>query len=119
MVRRLLVVDDAAEIREIYRESLEQFNFLVEDASSSSEGIAKFQIFQPHLVICDYMMPGATGLEFLRYLYEAQARVPVLWVTGQGTPEVLSEAQRLGVCGFLEKPFRFEDLLHLVRSLIE
>jgi DNA-binding NtrC family response regulator len=63
------------------------------------------------LIVCDYRMPGKTGIDLLAELEECGARIPVLMVSAFADPQTEATAAKLGAIGFLRKPFRRQQLL--------
>ncbi len=83
-VKRILVVDDEENIRELYRDELVEEGYEVELARDGLEALKKFESFRPDLVTLDVKMPGLDGLEVLRRIREKNASVPVLLLTAFG-----------------------------------
>ena len=82
--RRILVVEDEKDIRDVLKELLESSlsDVRVETAASGVEGLRKLGTFRPDVIISDYKMPGMTGLDFLE---AARAQAP-------DTPKILMTA---------------------------
>jgi DNA-binding response OmpR family regulator len=83
-MKKILVVDDEVNIRELYRDELTEEGYRVELAENGLEALAKFESFHPDLVTLDVMMPGMDGIEVLRRIREKNASVPVLLLTAFG-----------------------------------
>jgi CheY-like chemotaxis protein len=66
--RRVLVIDDDDVARYLLRGLLRDHGFVVTEASTGEEGLAKAREQRPHLIVCDVLMPGMGGLEVLRAL---------------------------------------------------
>ncbi len=108
MVRRILIIDDEDDIREVAALSLESVaGWEVIRACSGMEGLTRAAEYQPDAILLDVMMPGMDGPTTFRELrkHEATWRIPVLLLTAK----VQSSDQRrfadLGVEAVLFKPF--------------
>ena len=103
---KLLVVDDDAEDRRLVRDWLTdatRVRFIVDEASSSEEGISKIEKGSFNVVVLDYRMPDKDGFWFLERMRELHLQVPVLIVTSHGDRSVQNRAFELGVADYLEK----------------
>ncbi len=108
---KVLVVDDNPTSREILRDLLESFSFDVTLAASGQEGIAEIESADKdkpfEMVIMDWKMPGMDGIEASRRIKQESAlsHVPhIVMVTAYGREEVLQQAEKIGLDGFLLKP---------------
>ena len=108
---RTLVVDDNSTSREILQGMLESFSFEVTLAASGEEGLAEFEKSLSgqgyDLVVMDWKMPGIDGIETARRIKNLQGlrRVPrIILVTAYGREEIMRQAERMGLDGFLIKP---------------
>ncbi|HET9678123.1 MAG TPA: ATP-binding protein, partial [Solirubrobacterales bacterium] len=119
---RLLIVDDSAEDRALYRRLLRQdgehsYEFL--EAETGEEGLAAAVAEQPDCLLLDYRLPDVDGLEFLSRLEAAQP-IPVIVLTGQGNESVAVEAMKGGALDYLLKGEVAADRLrHAVHNAIE
>ncbi|MFW6096680.1 MAG: response regulator [Chloroflexota bacterium] len=108
---RVLIVDDAREIREFLREYiLEPTGFEVISASDGLEGLQLAFSEKPDLVIVDFQMPHMNGLELLRRLQLRMIHIPSILITAHGSEQVAVEAFRLGVRDYVIKPFDTEEM---------
>ncbi len=111
---RVLVIDDMREMEEMMCLLLaHKRNDQVTFARNGRQGLALAEQAPPQLVILDLMMPDLHGYEVFRRLKAMPAlqNVPVILLTVLPSPMVYPEAQRLGIAGYICKPFDFEDLL--------
>jgi len=111
---RVLVIDDMREMEEMMCLLLaHKRNDQVTFARNGRQGLALAEQDPPQLVILDLMMPDLHGYEVFRRLKAMPAlqNVPVILLTVLPSPMVYPEAQRLGIAGYICKPFEFEDLL--------
>jgi CheY-like chemotaxis protein len=108
VARRILIIDDEEDIREVAALSLESVaGWEVIKASSGAQGLARAAEFQPDAILLDVMMPGMDGPTTFCELHKnpATARIPVLLLTAkvQGTDQ--RRFADLGVQAVLVKPF--------------
>ena len=91
-----------------------------EAVTDSLEGLRRAQESPPQLIVLDLMMPGMDGLEFLRQLRADQrtAEIPVLILTARALDDYRQSAAELGANAYLTKPYRWSDLMDLVKSLL-
>ncbi len=108
---RALVVDDNSTSREILLEMLASFSFAVTLAASGEEGVAEFEkspADRPYdLVVLDWKMPGIDGIETARRIQNSpgRSRAPrIILVTAYGREELMRQAEKMGLDGFLIKP---------------
>lgn len=80
-MKRILVVDDEENIRELYRDELSEEGYEVALAKDGAEALAMLLSFRPDLVTLDVKMPGMDGIEVLRRIREKDPAVPVLLLT--------------------------------------
>ncbi len=75
---RILIVDDEANLRLLYRKELEELGHQVLEAATAEEGVALFGSEQPDLVVLDVRMPGMNGLEAMARILDRDRRVPII-----------------------------------------
>ena len=119
MKANILIVDDDAEIRELLASILTkagmQFN-QAKDAASLKDIMGRIQ---PDVVLLDYKMPDATGLDLLPIIKKEWPEAEVIMLTGHATYDVAVEATKRGAFHFQEKPFDPESLLNLIKRALE
>jgi FixJ family two-component response regulator len=69
-------------------------------------------------VICDAILPGASGLDVVRSVRARRPDVPIVLVTGYATAEVAERSREAGATDFLAKPFDATELLEVVRRVL-
>lgn len=116
---RVLVVDDAAAMREIISRNLAALGYAVRVAADVSEAIAALEAEAADLVVTDMRMPGADGLDLVRLVRERWPNTALVMITGFATVGGAVEAMREGVSDYLAKPFSDEELEHAVRTAID
>lgn len=115
--QKILVADDAKDIREVLRIVLEDAGFEVVLAVNGEEAVAKFSP-DIALVILDIMMPKCNGIDACAKIRE-QAEVPVLFLTAKSAESDLIEGFEAGGDDYLAKPFSCTELLLRVKSLLK
>jgi PAS domain S-box-containing protein len=136
--RTVLIVDDSAEDRELYRRYLageQKYSYHFIEAELGEEGLELWQKHQPDVVLLDYRLPDLDGLEFLARLPTQQSSelrskttelsltdsfLPVIVVTGQGNEAIAVKAIKSGAQDYLIKGQIFPENLQLaVHGIIE
>jgi DNA-binding NtrC family response regulator len=112
--KRILVVDDEPQILGFLKELFELDGWDVNAAPSGPEGIERIERERYDVILTDLKMPGADGIEILRTAKKIQPDVEVVLMTAYGTVDSAIEAMRAGAFHFLMKPFRAEEVRHLV-----
>lgn len=116
---RVLVVDDEAPLRELIVVALGN-TFRSEEAADGEAALALLAQDPHDLVFLDVMLPGLSGIEVLRAMRADAAlrEVPVVVVSAWQGPEDIAAALESGADGFLEKPFRVDELASFARGLV-
>lgn len=115
--QKILVADDAKDIREVLRIVLEDAGFEVILAVNGEEAVAKFSP-DIALVILDIMMPKCNGIDACAKIRE-RAEVPVLFLTAKSAESDLIEGFEAGGDDYLTKPFSCTELLLRVKALLK
>jgi two-component system response regulator AtoC len=119
-IRHILLVEDEAPLREVVAEQLMDRGFHVEQAASGEEAIDRLASFAFDIVITDLRLGG--GADGTVVLDEARAVYPDIIgiiVTGYGTVKDAVEAIKRGATDFIQKPFQFDELLHIINTALE
>ena len=117
--KRVLLVDDDAEIIEAIRYALESKGFQIFIARDGNQGLAMAESEDPDLVILDMMMPKRSGflvLENLRRTREIPVRV--IMITANEGSRHKAYAEMLGVDDYIRKPFAMDKLVEAVQRLL-
>lgn len=114
-VHRVLVIDDDPATRRLVRAVLEGLGLHIDEAADGPAGLAFANELIPDVVICDFTMPGFSGLDVVRRLPDG---TKVLMLTGVDDPGLEREAATAGVASFLVKPFSPRELLDRIEALI-
>lgn len=113
----ILIVEDDPSIREIVRKVLESQGHTVHVASDGVEGLERFYLTLPDLVILDVMMPEMDGWETLSQLRQV-SDCAVIMLTVYSSPEDISKGLELGADDYLVKPFGIRELTARVNTVL-
>ncbi len=116
---RVLVVDDADDLRRTYVQGLELLGYAVDQARNGHEALERIHKEHFDAVVLDLNMPGMDGLSCLKALKEERKDIEVLIVTGYGTIPSAVEAMRLGAYDYIAKPFSFDELDQRLKRCME
>jgi DNA-binding response OmpR family regulator len=111
--KKILCIEDDHETATLVAEELTDRGFDVQVAHNGLEGFSAIQRLHPHLVLCDLIMPGASGLEVLKRLTAVAPRfwnMPFIFVTATADRDIELKARRLGADDFVTKPVDFDVL---------
>lgn len=109
---KILVADDSELSKETLKEILTEEGYEVKAVNDGREGIEAFLEDKFDLVITDLRMPKVDGLEFLKYIKDANPNNIVIMITGHGTVNSAVSAMKLGAFDFISKPIK-DDLVKL------
>ena len=118
-MKRILVVDDEAQIRTMLTQMLEQEGYTVHTAENGEEGMSLVNRQAFDLVITDMIMPVKDGLKFIMELMRDYPDLKILAISGGGAIKAeryLTMAGYLGDIATLEKPFKRDIFLEVVRK---
>lgn len=121
MTKRILVVEDEIHIREMLCFILEQHEFgVVTEAEDYDAAIAKICEPFPDLILVDWMLPGGTGLNLIKYLKrnEQTRRIPVVMITARGEEEDKVRGLESGADDYVTKPFSPKELLARLKAVM-
>jgi len=100
-------------IRLLKTEELNAFGF-----SSAEDFLKHPEILRPACLVTDVCMPGLSGLDLQTELARRGIELPIVFLTGRGTVPMSVRAMKAGAVDFLQKPFRHEDLLDVIRRAV-
>ena len=122
MQKTILIVDDEADIRNLVREILEDEGYATLTAANSKEVYKLLETHQPDLAILDIWLRESAhdGLQILETLKGSDHKaMPVIMISGHGTIETAVSAIKQGAYDFVEKPFKSDRLLLMVKRGLE
>jgi two-component system nitrogen regulation response regulator NtrX len=121
MAQDILIIDDEADIRNLIAGILQDEGFTTRQAAEGLQGIEMIRDRCPDLVILDIWLGDSRndGIKILELIKQETPDLPVLMISGHGTVETAVAAIKRGAYDFVEKPFKAERLLILVRRAME
>ena len=113
----ILVVDDDEGIRSLVKKYLNEKKYLVTTADNAENASEKIKIIQFDLIILEIMMPGKSGLDFLKE-YRENINTPIILLTAKGEPNERIEGLEMGADDYLPKPFEPKELDLRIKNII-
>jgi len=117
-MKTILIVDDESAVRYGLRRALEA-KYRIAEADSAEAARLALGTERPDLVLLDVVLPGQSGLEFLRWMREQGSELPVLMISALDTAKTAVEALQLGAADYLVKGFELEELRQRVANLLK
>ena len=116
--KRLLIVDDDVQIRELLTFDIAQSGYIVDCAQDGEEGLKKALENNYDLVLLDVMMPKMNGFDVCKNIRLVKPNLPVLLLTAKGTIEDKTQGFDCGADDYLIKPFDIQEVLLRIRALL-
>ena len=114
----ILVVDDDEGIRSLVKKYLNENNFLVTTAKNAEDATEKIEIINFDMIILDIMMPGKSGLQFIKDNTN-KILTPIILLTAKGTADERVEGLEIGADDYLPKPFEPRELLLRIKNILK
>jgi len=115
----ILVVDDQVGVRKLLAEVLRGDDREVYLASNGEEALEFVRKQTPHLILLDMKMPGLSGLDVTRELKKAKYTGAIVLMTAYGELKIISEAKKLGITDYINKPFDVNEMRKLVKNVLK
>jgi CheY-like chemotaxis protein len=115
---RILIVDDAGPVVVLCVNVLQALGYAVKGANRGETAIDVLAKERFDLMVLDYKMPGMSGFDVYQQAKALYPDLAVVLVTGHGSPEVVTEANRLGFDSILLKPFTSDELRGTVEKVL-
>lgn len=116
---RILVVDDEKLIRDVLADFLSLEGYVVRTAEDGSAAIGELDRSRYDMVISDLKMPNMGGLELLKEVSAKSPETLTVIMTGFGTVETAIDAMKRGAYDYILKPFKVEEIVHIVQRGLE
>jgi DNA-binding response OmpR family regulator len=117
-LKKILIVDDEDELRQVVREVLEMNDYAVDEASNGDSAIAKLGSAFYHVVLLDINLPGHSGYEVLRFAKRKSPQTKVIMLTGVVGLDAAIRSASSGADDYVAKPFDVQYLLQSIRTVL-
>ncbi len=112
------VIDDDDDVRESLRLFLTTEGFDARIYASAGDFLAKMNPNESECVVTDVRMPGMSGIDFLAHVAVRRLSLPVIVITAHADVPLAVRAMKLGAVDLIEKPFRPDELISVVRATL-
>jgi two-component system response regulator HydG len=117
-MKKIVVVDDEADICFLLKRFLSKNDFIVETAQNGKDGLALIESVSPDLVMTDFRLGDITGTELLTAIKSKRPNVPVLIITGYSDIKIAVNVMKLGAYDYITKPLFPDEILVTVKKAI-
>ena len=108
--KRLLIIDDEANMRHMLSTVLKKAGYQVETAADGAEGLEMIQQSQYDFILCDIKMPKMDGMKFLKLSRDRIAAATVIMMSAYGSIDTAIEAMKSGAYDYISKPFKTDEV---------
>jgi two-component system chemotaxis response regulator CheY len=116
---KILIVDDAAFMRMMLTDILEEKGFeIAGEAGDGEEALRQYKELKPDLVTMDIVMPEVGGIESIKEILKIDPEAKILVVSAMGQQALLKEALEAGAKGFVVKPFKPEKVIEEIENIL-
>lgn len=119
MTKRVLIVDDEPDIRELLEITLGRMQLSTDTAETIQQAKDKLNAHEFQLCLTDMRLPDGNGLELVEYIQHRYAGLPVAVITAHGSIDTAIESMKAGAFDFLSKPVDLNHLRKLVTTAIQ
>ena len=119
MAKKILLVDDAAFMRKMIKDTLSKNGYTeLFEAVDGADAVEKFGEIGPDLVIMDITMPNMDGLEALKAMRAKNSSANIVMCSAMGQEAMVIEAIQSGAKDFIVKPFKSDRIMKTVTSIV-
>lgn len=118
-MKKVLVIDDSPFIFKAVKRALEPNGFeVVDNASNGQIGLEMYEKYSPDVITLDVTMPVMDGIETATALFAKNPEIKIVMLSAMGDDVLLNQAKGIGIKHFVTKPFKPEELLSAINSLL-
>lgn len=118
MPEKILIIEDDTRMRRILQLVIESRGYRVATAVDGEDGIAKWENFQPDVILSDLKMPNATGMDVLTYGNNHYPHIPVILLTAFGTIPAAVEAMKQDAYDYITKPVDNDMIIEKIKAAL-
>jgi two-component system chemotaxis response regulator CheY len=121
MSKIIMTVDDSASIRQMVSFTLKQAGYEVLEAVDGKDALSKLDGLRVHMMLTDLNMPNMDGIELIRRLRANSSCkfIPIVMLTTESQAGKKQEGKTAGATGWIVKPFKPDQLLAVVKKVLE
>lgn len=119
MLQRVLIVDDAAFVREVLTQILQKHGFEVcGEAQNGMEAVEMATSKNPDLILMDIVMPVKSGIQATEEILKTNPAMPIIACSTEGGEVMVARAIGAGCVDFVVKPFQIENLIATIKKVL-
>lgn len=119
MSQRVLIVDDAAFVREVLTQILQKHGFEVcGEAQNGTEAVESATSQKPDLILMDIVMPVKSGIQATEEILKTNPSMPIIACSTEGSEAMVAKAIAAGCVDFVVKPFQIENLIGTIKKVL-
>lgn len=117
---KILIIEDEAAIRQLLHFSLEPAGFSITEAENTDLGFQAIKKNKPDLILVDWMLPGLSGVEFIKQLKakEATRHIPIILLTARAEENNKLQGFDAGADDYVTKPFSPAELIARIKTIL-
>lgn len=117
--KRILVVDDEANLRHMLQVMLRKQGYQVDEAADGGEALAKAERIGYDFILCDIRMPTVDGPRFLEKAAAAGVDATIIMMSAYGTVDTAIECMKMGAYDYISKPFKSDEIILVLKKAEE
>lgn len=114
---KILIVEDEKRLAQLLKEAINDSFYKVVIAKDGTEGLKKYKIFKPDIIITDIMMPKLDGLDMTIKIKEIDSNIPIIILSAHSDKEKLLKAIDVGINKYFIKPFDPDEVIEHIKKL--
>jgi two-component system response regulator HydG len=116
---KILIIDDDQDICALLSRYLAKKGFKTDTAGTAKTGLEKLGKADFNLVVCDFKLPDADGLDLIKQIKELQPNIQIILITGYSDLRIAVKAMKLGAFDYVAKPLYQDELLLTIKSALK